>query len=719
MNKLNFLLILLLLSALTLNAQTYKNADLPDAMTFLDGTKVKTKADWEKRKKEIKNLWCDNFIGHYPKEVPGLLSAEVVKTEKKDDGTTRKRIVLTFNSPNKKSFEIEVWEPKDMDNSARPLFLTQPLFKQIQWAEEAVKRGYIVCLYPGKDVFSGEEKEYPGYAQAAVTFQKEYPDAGWASSLGIQAWLASRTLDYLLDEESGYNIDTTAVGIAGHSRYGKQSIYAAAFDERFKTVIARSSGSPTGCSYRFSSRQTFAESVDDFPAVWAKASLRDFLGRENELPIEGNALMATIAPRNLMIHTAFNDGADPTFGVERNYMNAKKVYAFLGAENNIYLSYRTGNHNPITEAHTKHMFDYFDMTFGRGTLTREDFTEVLHHQFDFKAWKSKQRKKDLKLGKNKTPEEKINWMLGEKPRNSKDDEKYHLKTEEELGVQAWMRDRWNPGGLKRVPFAFSEYMNGNIYFDPKLNSYKGTVIWLHPWNYSHGSNGGYGVQGTTIYWRLAQEGYIVVGYDQFGFGDQITSAFGFYEKNPHWSLLGRAVSDVSYVIDYLVEGKGIAEEEVPETDPSKIYICGFSYGGMVGLYAAALDERIAGVASFSGFTPMRTDTDKKPTGGIRRLWEWHHVIPKLGIYNNKEAKIPYDYNDVIQMIAPRKVLVYAPLRDRFTTPDDIVDCVKKAQTAWTNKENFEFKTPDDICRFQKDQQDITIKWLNKIEKIRK
>ena len=139
----------------------------------------------------------------------------------------------------------------------------------------------------------------------------------------------------------------------------------------------------------------------------------------------------------------------------------------------------------------------------------------------------------------------------------------------------------------------------------------------------------------------------MVSYDQFGFGDQLTSAFGFYDKYPHWSMLGKAISDVSDVIDYLVEGKGAASEEVPETDPSKIYICGFSYGGMVGLYAAAMDKRIAGVASFSGFTPMRADTDAKTTGGIRRLWEWHHVLPKLGLYNGKEEDIPFDYEDVI------------------------------------------------------------------------
>lgn len=713
MHKTKLLLAILLLIRLTVSAQTYKSADLPDALTFLDGSKVKTNADWEQRKKEIKDLWCEYFIGEYPKEVPNLLFAEVVKTEAKEDGSTRKRVLLTFDTPNKKSFEIEVWEPKGRTKSARPLFLTQPKNYQIQWAEEAVKRGYVACLYPGLDAHH-DEKEYPEYQHIWKIFKEEYPDADWASSLGIQAWLASRTLDYLLNAKQGYNIDTATVGIAGFSRYGKQSIYAAAFDARFTTVIARSSGSPTGTSYRFASRQTFMESVDDFPAAWAKASLQDYLGRENELPIEGNALMASIAPRHLMIHTAFNDGSDPTFGVERNYLNAKKVYQFLGEGDHIYLSYRTGQHSPVTQAHTKHMFNYFDMTFGRGTAKRKDFPEVLHHHFDFKEWQSKQRNEDLKLAKNTSVKEKIKWMLGDQPESIEEEDKFHIRTEEELGVPNWSRDRWNSGGFKRVPFAFGGNMNGNIYFDPDVQDYKGTVIWLHPWNYSHGSNEGYGVQGTTIYWRLAQEGYIVVAYDQFGFGDQLPNAFDFNKKNPRWSLLGRAVSDVSKVIDYLVEGKGISQEEVPETDPSKIYICGFSYGGMVGLYAAALDKRIAGVASFSGFTPMRTDTNQKPTGGIRRLWDWHHVVPKLGLYHNKEGEIPYDYDDVIQMIAPRNVLIYSPTKDRFADSGDIKNCVEKAQISWKSEGGFEFQNPVDICRFQKDQQDVVVGWLTKI-----
>lgn len=688
-------------------------ADLPDAMTFLNGSRVDTKQDWELRKDEIRKLYCDYFLGHFPEDVPKLVSAEVVKTVRPADGSTRKRVSLTFDTPNRRSFEIEVWEPATKDpNKRRPLLLTQPRhYQREMWGEAALSRGYVVCIYPGLDVHH-QEPGYPGYQNVWKTFQSEYPDASWVSSLGIQAWLASRALDYLLDPHYGYRIDPDAVGITGFSRYGKQAIYAAAFDERFTCVVARSSGSPTASAYRFTGRETFMESPADAPGPWLSEKVRAYYGREHQLPIEGNALLACIAPRRLMLDTAYNDGAEPTFGVERSYLNARKAWAFLGKPDHLHLNYRRGNHGPITDEQVRRNLDYFDLAFGRGNGGQAEFSEVLLHHFDWQAWKHKQRLEDLALPAEASVRERIEWMLGEPPDQIENAGKYHIKTGEELGVPDASRDRWNPGGIKRVPFSFSGKMHGNIFFDPKRKDYKATVIWLHPWNYSHGSNEGYGVQGTTIYYRLAQEGYKVVMYDQFGFGDHLLDAVDFYDRSPYWSRLGRAVHDVSAAIDYLVEGRGVSAHPVPPSDPEKIYLCGFAYGGLVGLYATAIDDRIAGLASFSGFTPMRSDTDTQTTGGLRRLWEWHAVLPKLGLYDQKEHRLPYDYDDVLKMIAPRPCLIYAPSRDRFADSEDVMQAVDSVRPAWENPNRLMFMQPDDICRFQRDQQYVFITWLN-------
>ena len=60
----------------------YIGADLPDAMTFIDGRRVVAVDEWEARRAEIKKLWCDYYIGRYPDETPALLSAKVVKSTK-------------------------------------------------------------------------------------------------------------------------------------------------------------------------------------------------------------------------------------------------------------------------------------------------------------------------------------------------------------------------------------------------------------------------------------------------------------------------------------------------------------------------------------------------------------------------------------------------------------------------------------------------------------
>lgn len=706
-------------------AKPYAKADLPPLLEFLDGTPVRTMGDFQRRREEIRRLWCDYFIGSFPQDVPAILHAKIVKQQVQADGSTRRRVKLTFDTPNKASMEICVWTPQG--EGPFPLLLTQPRFYQIYWAQEAVKRGYVACLYPGLDVHH-REPDYPGYENVWKTFQGEYPDATWESSLAIQGWLAGRALDYLLKPKYGHQIAHDQVGIIGFSRYGKQSLYAAAFDERFTSVVARSSGSPTAAPYRFAARQTFMESIEDFPAPWARASLRAYHGRENELPIEGHGLLALIAPRRCMLHTAHNDGSDPTFGVERAYLAARAVYRFLGKPEHLRNMYRVGNHESgpapdyVTETHRRQNLDWFDLSFGRGTARQSDFPEVLLHHFDWDDWKASQANQDLAnpfrgVAATSDPDRRarIEWALGRRPARIEGEGHYHIRTAAELGVPDSSRDRWAVPGVKRMPVSFSGEIHGNIYYDPTIKQPAPAVIWLHPYNYSHGANEGYGVQGTTIYHRLAQEGLVVLCYDQLGFGDRLLEGPEFHEKYPGWSRLGRMVYDVHAAVDFLIDGKGQSQGATPNIDKDQIYLLGYSLGGMVGLYAAALDERVAGLASFCGFTPLRTDTDAKPTGGIRRLWQWHALQPKLGLFDGREQEIPYDFDDLLALIAPRPCLIYSPTRDREADFQDLTACIRRAREAWELGGRPDWLTslaPDDVNRFQAEQHQLFLRWLD-------
>ena len=693
----------------------HAGADLPPLLEFLDGAPVRSVEDWARRKEEIRRLTCETFVGTYPEKRPAILKAEVLERRHPDDGSLRRRVKLTFDSRNKISLEMCVWIPKG--EGPFPILLTAPRHYQIGWANEALSRGYLVCLYPGVDSHH-REKDYPGYDRVWETFRAEYPGATW-TEISIKAWLASRCLDCLLDPQYGYNVAPGQVGIIGHSRYGKQALIAAAFDQRITAVVARSPGSPGSCAYRFCSRTTFAEAPADFPGEWFLSSLRTYTGRENELPIDAHGWLALIAPRRCLIHTAQNDDCEPTFAVERSYLEARKVYRLLGRPENLRVHYRSGGHDPITDEHRRQNLDWFDLSFSRDTRKVSEFPETLLHQFDWQAWRAQQADGDVEppppLGADMDRRrivERIEWALGKEPDSIAWDGKRTFLTPEESALMT--HDRWQVPGVARLPVSFGANVRGNVYYNPGVKKPAPAVIWLHPYSYASGYNEGYGVEGTTVYHRLAQQGYVVLAYDQCGFGLRLLEGRDFYKHYPRWSRLGRMIHDVRAAVDFLRDGKGAAQGEMPAVDRNRICLLGYSLGGTAGLYAAALDRRIAGVASFCGFTPLRTDTSDRPTGGNRRLYQWHALQPKLGLFQEREERIPYDFEHVLSLIAPRPCLIHAPKRDRHATFQEVDACVGRAKTAWARKGQpggLTLLTPDDTSRFQSAQQQVFLQWF--------
>ena len=654
-----------ILSSLAQIPGDYQSPDLPPVLEFLDGREVTTADGWPARRAEILDLWQKFYLGHYPKEVPRLLNVEDVGDAEENDDGVHKRVRLTFDTPNKEAFEILLWIPIDVGRRA-PLLLTQPRNYQLAWGEEAVNRGYIVCFYPGLD-YNHHEDGFPGWQNVWQEFKQEYPDAKWASSLGIQAWLASRTLDYLLSDQCELPIHPDQIGIIGHSRYGKQSLYAAAFDPRIKAVCARSAGSPAVAGYRFTSRNTFMETVRDFPNEWALPTLKTFYGREDELPVESNGLLAAIAPRACLIHTAHNDGSDPTFAVERSYRSALEAYQLLGAPDALTLQYREGNHNPITDAHREINLDWFDAVFGRNDVELASFQSDLLHDFKWEEWRAEQGDIPTPPTSDASLRRRIQWMLGERSDEPKR-APLNILPEEEYGVAQWSRDRWKPERVTRLPISFGDNVHGNLMFSSEVKKPMPVVIWLHPLNYSHGYNEGYGVEDTTVYYRLAQAGYAVLCYDQVGFGDRLLEGADFYERHPQWSMLGQMVEDTIAAVNFVHGMDALAEGELPMLDHRNLFVMGYSLGGMVALHAAAMDSRITGVATHCGFTPWRKGTDDQPTGGNRRWWEWHALVPRLGLFQGREPQIPYDFDDLVRAISPRDIGLQFRAQDRHADP---------------------------------------------------
>jgi dienelactone hydrolase len=170
--------------------------------------------------------------------------------------------------------------------------------------------------------------------------------------------------------------------------------------------------------------------------------------------------------------------------------------------------------------------------------------------------------------------------------------------------------------------------------------------------------------------------------------------------------MGRMVADVRWAVDELSSHELI--------DPDQIFVAGYSLGGTVGLYSAALDDRIAGVISVAGFTPMKGNSITKTTEGIYEFSHLHGLLPRLGFFAGKEERIPYDYYDILAAIAPRPIMVIAPKWDQYSSFEDIQKCVvnvEKVYELYQQKNNLTFVALEDYNRFSGEMKIRAIEWL--------
>ena len=680
---------------------------LPDPLVLDEGGEnipIKTSEQWQQKRGWISEQAKHWLTGTFPSG-PNNLEAKVI-SEVKDGDVTIRTVELRFGPEHKAKMTVELIIPPG--TGPFPIFMTQ--WTHRGWALVAVHRGYIGCVYAGAD----EKDDTEQYTEIW------YPEYDF-TRLMRRAWGAMRVVDYLYTLPI---VDKEKIALTGHSRNGKQSLMAAAYDDRIKAVILSSGGTGAETPWRYSSEpfdnETIGEITTSFP-YWFHPRLRFFVGREHKLPIEQNLLMALIAPRGLMLSSALTEDQCNPWGMEQCYQSVRRVYKFLGAdENKVTARFRWGKHG-ISARDIEDYIDFFDYCFGRTNqkppnklyydYTFEDWLELSGEKIDINSYQPmnwKDNKADI--------QKQIRWLLGDEPAGVTNPGPKVFSnipaTDNEYSGDYLARVIGRPksgGSVRRAVFGmlfgadngFGDYLEGNLYLPADANRGKiPVIIWLHEYSYPTG----FGRRSEDVITGFVEKGFGVFLFDQIGFGTRIEEGRDFYRRYPHWSKMGKMVADTRAAVDTLAN--------LDIIDSNRIYAGGFSLGGTIALYSAALDERIAGVASVCGVTPMRKANPD--VEGIRAYSHLHGLIPRLGFFAANENRIPCDFEEIIACVAPRPIMIVAPQWDRFVGFDDVKLCVeqdKQVYELFGKGEQIAFLPQDDYNRFSPQTMKKMLDWF--------
>ena len=319
-----------------------EDLSLPDPLTTLAGDRVTTAEQWQQtRRPEVLDLFRTHVYGHTPVARPDTLRFELKQTDANamDGMATLKMVDIHFSGRGGEGvIQLAVFVPNAAQRPAPGFVLicnrdrsnidpTREEKSDFWPVERIVERGYVAAAFHNSDV----DPDHPdGFADGVrgifAPENESSPDDAWGT-IAAWAWGASRVMDYF---ETDDDIDAARMGVVGHSRGGKASLWCGAEDQRFSLVISNNSG----CSGAALARRKQGERVSDinrrFPH-WFCGNYEAFNAKEDELPVDQHMLIALMAPRLVYVASASEDAwADP-LGEFLACAHAGLVYELLGA----------------------------------------------------------------------------------------------------------------------------------------------------------------------------------------------------------------------------------------------------------------------------------------------------------------------------------------------------------------------------------------------------
>lgn len=268
------------------------NPYLPDPFTFLNGSKVVSKADWNCRRAEIAALAQKFEFGNKPCTPYSATTASF------NSSTNTLTVTVTENGKTI-SFDCLISYPS---TGSAPYPAMIGIGFSFLNNTELSNMGVAIIAFPCDQI---AEQQSTG-SRGKGKFYDLYCSNHSAGALMAWAWGVSRLID-ALEKTPQANIDAARLGVTGCSRYGKGALVAGAFDERIKLTIPQESGSGGAASWRVSDAQKAdGQNVQTLSQIvtencWFRSDFGQFANTATRLPFDHHLIMALCAPRALLV----------------------------------------------------------------------------------------------------------------------------------------------------------------------------------------------------------------------------------------------------------------------------------------------------------------------------------------------------------------------------------------------------------------------------------
>lgn len=349
-------------------AKLPSSPELPDPLTTFAGKKITTPEEWRAvRRPELKALFQHYMYGSYPAAKPKV-SATVLFEDKLALGgkATLREVALTM-ADKAPPVHVLIAVPNDRPGPA-PVFVGLNFTGNHTLTDHPkvrVPTAWVANRGPGvkenKATADGRNKQpdaFPldlvvgrGYAVATAYYGEIAPDdpkvrgglsdtlmplnccedeAAPTGALMAWAWGVHRIVDHVAAPP---DLDPKRVAAVGHSRLGKATLLATAFDDRIAVGVPNQAGvGGSGPSRSHNPKAESAKRVATAFPHWLTPAYTRFGDDPSKLPFDQNCLVALCAPRPVLFTAATDDQWANPPGQFDVLKAATPVYKLLGVE---------------------------------------------------------------------------------------------------------------------------------------------------------------------------------------------------------------------------------------------------------------------------------------------------------------------------------------------------------------------------------------------------